>query len=101
MKNKNGPPEKRTLEQWRDLYDRVNNSSFHWDQVALKPEHFLGLLEDYFELRGIPIRDIGLCRWCDSGNPAVPSSVSDKMVHPDTPVGRVVCGKTPMPINKR
>lgn len=33
------------------------------------------------------------CRYCDEGNPRVPSSVSDKFVHTDTPMGRVVCTK--------
>jgi hypothetical protein len=36
--------------------------------------------------------DSGPCRWCDEGIPPVLSSVSDQWVHPDTPVGRVVCG---------
>jgi hypothetical protein len=31
------------------------------------------------------------CRWCAEGYEAVPSSVSGAMVHPDSPVGRVVC----------
>lgn len=31
------------------------------------------------------------CRWCAEGYEAVPSSVSDAMVHPDSPVGRAVC----------
>ena len=31
------------------------------------------------------------CRWCAEGNPRVPSSVSEAMVHTDTPLGRVIC----------
>lgn len=31
------------------------------------------------------------CRWCAEGYEPIPSSVSDAMVHPDSPVGRVVC----------
>jgi hypothetical protein len=31
------------------------------------------------------------CPWCEEGNPRIASSVSDALVHTDTPVGRVVC----------
>ncbi len=31
------------------------------------------------------------CRYCDEGNPRVRSSVSERFVHTDTPIGRVVC----------
>jgi hypothetical protein len=31
------------------------------------------------------------CVWCDEGNPAVVSSVSEAFVHTNTPVGRVIC----------
>ena len=31
------------------------------------------------------------CRWCADGYEAIPSSVSDAMVHPNTTIGRVVC----------
>jgi hypothetical protein len=31
------------------------------------------------------------CKWCAKGYEPIPSSVSDRMVHPDTPVGRIVC----------
>ena len=31
------------------------------------------------------------CRWCSDGYVPIPSSVSDAAVHPDTPIGRVVC----------
>jgi hypothetical protein len=31
------------------------------------------------------------CVWCDEGNPAIRSSVSDAFVHTRTDIGRVVC----------
>lgn len=35
------------------------------------------------------------CRWCDQGYTPIPSSVSNAWVHPDSPVGRVVCSQVP------
>jgi hypothetical protein len=40
-----------------------------------------------------------LCRWCNAGNPRIPSSVSDALVHTDTPVGRVKCIDPPSSAN--
>jgi hypothetical protein len=34
------------------------------------------------------------CQWCSQGYMPVRSSVSDAMVHPDSPIGRVVCKST-------
>lgn len=32
-----------------------------------------------------------LCQWCNMGNPRCQSSVSDRWIHTDTPVGRITC----------
>lgn len=32
-----------------------------------------------------------ICKWCQEGNPRVPSAVSDGFVHTNTPIGRAVC----------
>ena len=37
-----------------------------------------------------------LCGWCNEGNPRCQSSVSEKLVHTDTPIGRVVCIDPPI-----
>jgi hypothetical protein len=39
------------------------------------------------------------CPWCAQGNPRVRSSVSDRLVHTDTEVGRVLCkSRNPWPV---
>jgi hypothetical protein len=39
-----------------------------------------------------------LCRWCNEGNPRCQSSVTERLVHTDTPVGRVMCCDPPAPV---
>jgi hypothetical protein len=34
----------------------------------------------------------GKCKWCEEGNLRVRSSVTERYVHTDTPIGRVLCG---------
>lgn len=37
-----------------------------------------------------------LCPWCKAGFEPIGSSVTEALVHPDTPVGRVVCTEKPI-----
>jgi hypothetical protein len=54
-------------------------------------------LEQLIAQKTREIESLGACRWgyrcpyCIEGYVPIQSSVTDAMVHPDTPVGRVIC----------